>query len=234
MKKTIAAILAGAMTLYSLSVPTLAAGSSSTYGLVLPGGTSVHGGEVSSGTYVNENNKNLVFLIVDSAKTNLLNSSVYNSATVWNNISNNVDVYVYYDALPSPFPLDKIIPMPVIGTQLEGNVVAQTIPHDKNGNVVSVNSNWMYVHIEMDTSPNAFSIASDPTAAAKKTFIHEVGHALKLEHPTKNATITGHSYNGYPYAVMNQNLPKSLGGASQVASCPTWHDIECLTYKWGE
>lgn len=237
MKKTIAAILAGAMTLYSLSIPALAAGSSSTYGLVLPGGILVHSKEVFSGSYLDENNKNLALVITPNAQTSLLTTSVYNSATAWNNISNNVHVQVYFDSLPSSYSnSNTAYPIMVYGQVMNGGVLGQTVPYNVHGNKGEevANDDWSFVFIYINNSVNAFSSATNPTTAAKMNFTHEVGHALKLAHPTKKSSIAGHTYDGYPYAVMNQGYPKSAGGPSQVSSIPTWHDTECLTYKWGE
>lgn len=61
------------------------------------------------------------------------------------------------------------------------------------------------------------------------TFTHEVGHSLKLAHPVNNSSLSGHVYNGLPYAVMCQGMPNSTNVASTVSS----HDKDNLKAKWG-
>lgn len=83
--------------------------------------------------------------------------------------------------------------------------------------------------ILMNKSDGVFSGANNPTAAAKKTFTHEVGHALKLAHPAKNSSLSEHTYyGGIPYAVMNQGFP-----VNAVATTVSSHDKSCLIAKWG-
>lgn len=70
------------------------------------------------------------------------------------------------------------------------------------------------------------------TANARKTFLHEVGHALKLKHPEINANLSAHTVsNGRPYAIMNQGYVRSSSDA--VAPDIAFHDKVCLKTKWG-
>lgn len=71
----------------------------------------------------------------------------------------------------------------------------------------SANDDRAYATVAVNTNSNAFSGAADTTAAARKTFIHEVGHLLKLCHPAVNSSLEDHTHYGYPYAIMNQGLP---------------------------
>lgn len=119
---------------------------------------------------------------------------------------------------------------PVYGKDYGDIILGETVPLDASGNPVNFTDNWYSVKIYMNTSTSAFSEASNATLAAKKTFIHEVGHALKLRHPAQNKLLSGHSYrNGKPQAVMNQDFPNGKETASTVAN----HDRENLKAKWG-
>lgn len=225
--------MSSAIALCLLSASTIAEGTYEPYGVVLPGGVSIHGSEVNSGSYEYDNNEDLILFVTPSAQTSLLTTEVYNSATVWNNISSHVRVHIYFDAMPSKLPFKRTDATQVVGKKLDFQVLGQTCGYDETGDV-SPNSDWLYSKIEMNTGSGIYYNASDKTTAAKMTFIHEVGHALKLAHPKSNSSLQGHTYNGYPYAVMNSGIPNSVGGEPQVAASPTWHDIECLEYKWGE
>ena len=91
-------------------------------------------------------------------------------------------------------------------------------------------ANWYRVSIMMNNASNAFSGAPNATNAAMKTFTHEVGHALKLAHPTPNSSLAGHVYaNGVPVAVMNQGYPNS----TYIPLDPSGHDKNNLKAKWG-
>ena len=126
---------------------------------------------------------------------------------------------------------------PVYGDPNLGSTLGRTVPLDSSGNPVSAdlagaNSNWYSVRIYMNTSSSAFSGASNATVAAKMTFIHEVGHALKLAHPAKNKSLSGHNKGenkNLPLAVMNQGFPNGDEVSSTVAD----HDKENLKAKWG-
>ena len=73
----------------------------------------------------------------------------------------------------------------VTGKSYTDGTLGETIPRKADGSIANVDDNWAGVSIRMNTNSNAFSGASNPTTAAKKTFIHEVGHTLKLSHPKK-------------------------------------------------
>lgn len=118
MKKVISTILATAAALCSLSASGFA-DDAVPYGVVLPGGGSVHGSEVFSGSYEQDNNENLILLITPSAQTELLTEEVYNSATAWNNISSHVKVHIYFNSMPSKLPFKKTTPTQVVGSKFD-------------------------------------------------------------------------------------------------------------------
>lgn len=118
-------------------------------------------------------------------------------------------------------------------------------PYDASGNLIDVNVDenldldWAYVRIEMKVEPSAFYDTHNGLLSpnklitnARKTFLHEVGHALKLSHPKQNSTLSGHTVsNGRPYAIMNQGYVRSSSDA--VAPDIAYHDKICLKTKWG-
>ena len=117
----------------------------------------------------------------------------------------------------------------VYGKELPTGVLGLTEVYDSAGNSTSVNSNWNSIKIYLTNVTDSFSAASNITNAAKKTFQHEVGHALKLRHPAVNSSYVGHTYSGYPKAIMNQGLPNG----TYISYTITSHDKSNLRTKWG-
>lgn len=181
--------------------------------------------------------------VLYTAQTELLTKeNVYDYATNWNNISNNVKVSIEYQNSVVPYINNK---WPVIGMKYSDTTLGCTIPYDASGNLIDVNVDenldldWAYVRIEMKVEPSAFYdihnglLSSNKLITnARKTFLHEVGHALKLKHPERNAKLSGHTVsNGRPYAIMNQGYVRSSSDA--VAPDIAYHDKICLKTKWG-
>ncbi|MDD6058895.1 MAG: hypothetical protein PUB97_00760 [Ruminococcus sp.] len=193
----------------------------------MPLQSSAHEHDYLSGTYTGSINAScLMFRIESSAQTSLLTNEVYQAAFDWNNISSyvgTIGIAMYAPGMPSTGFFF------VYGKSFSDGTLGETVPRDASGNIVVANSNWRTVSINMNNSSSAFSGATNRTAAAKKTFIHEVGHALKLAHPIQNSQLSGHIYNGYPFSVMNQGYPNGY----EVSSSVTNHDCRCLEAKWG-
>lgn len=190
-----------------------------------------HTGDVLGGTYLYNSQKDLQLRITQSAQTSLMNSTVYNSALAWNNISSNVHVSVIMETPGMPTIAGT---MNVYGSNdLADGVLGRTVPYNSSGSEVSANSNWSYVVILINTTTSFYNTlnSSSATNAAKMNFIHEVGHALKLSHPEKNTSYSGHNKGGLPYAVMNQGYPSASYPA--VSSTVEDHDKSCLKAKWG-
>lgn len=186
-----------------------------------------HNGDVFSGTYTSSaicNQSNLNFKINSSAQTSLLTYNVYNKANTWSSTSSNVSVNV---VMSSPgMPTYGFYN--VYGKEYSDGTFGSTIPHDSNGNIVGVNDNWNSVTIYINTKSGTFA---DSTAASK-TFIHEVGHALKLKHPSSSFAYSGHTYEGgLPKAIMNQGAPNS--NKPWIATSIQTHDKNNITAKWG-
>ena len=196
----------------------------------LPLSTTAHNSDYWSGVYTGFiTQSNLKFRIESTAITSLLTSSVYHSAYNWSGISSNVGNIGVAIAAPG-MPTTGFFSL--YGQVLYGGTLGTTIYMDSLGNIVNANSNWHMVCILMNTDSSAYSGTGDPTQDAKKVFIHEVGHTLKLCHPVYSPGTSGHTYNGgYPKAIMNQGLPKS--STPWVSATIAEHDKSNLKAKWG-
>ncbi len=191
---------------------------------------SAHPYDYWQGKYIGKDGANILLRIGNSAQTDLLNyDDVYKYGFEWNHISSKVNVSIAYNSPGMPSLNGEVS---VSGKDLGSTIFGRIYPYDSKGNIMdddsSANADWAYATIVMNTNPNAFNGASNKTVAARKTFLHEVGHLLKLCHPTVNSSLTDHTHYGYPYAIMNQGLP---GG--QTASSIRPHDKSCLIAKWG-
>ncbi len=196
---------------------------------------SAHNEDYFGGKYIGESDADILFRITSSAQTDLLNKSdVYSGGSDWNNISSNVYIRLAYSTPGMPQLYGE---MYVVGEYRTDGVLGRTIPYYSTGVVAGsednpdVHANWAHVEIKMNTNPAAYNGASNPSAAARMTFTHEVGHALKLSHPAKGSSISGHNINGLPYAIMNQGYPGAQNGAT--SGIITSHDKACLRAKWG-
>lgn len=189
------------------------------------------------GKYIGMSGAKITLKIMNSAQTGFLTKdTVYKYATNWNGISSNVKISVVYE---TPGMSTTPGQMSVVGVELKKEILGCTIPYDANGkpldDSIGLRSDWAYVQIGMNTNPFAFSggVILDPVKTiinARKTFIHEVGHALKLSHPEPYAG--GHDkIGGLPYAIMNQGF--AYPSSDTVAADITPHDKGCLIQKWG-
>lgn len=193
-----------------------------------------HTGDYFGGKYVGGsiNLKNLTLRVSSSARTALLTEEVYKSAYNWNNISSNIKISNIIMETPGMPSTSSTVMVYGADSGFLGDAAAGTLPYDKNGNSTSLwDSDWSYAEIYLNTDVAAYDGVDNLTLAAKKTFMHEVGHVLKLDHPLQNSTYEGHVYDGRPYAVMNQGAPFAKGGA--VAPEVAQHDKNNLIAKWG-
>lgn len=173
------------------------------------------------------------FMYSSSSLGGYYTSTVFGNITDWNSISSNVNLSLTYRAPGMPSSLcDQFYQIYnesmtyLYGFNFTSQILGQTCPTDVNGNSVSVNSNWYKVAVFLNTSSPYIT----SSAQAKKVFLHEIGHCLKLAHPVSNTTYHGTLYGGLPYAIMNQGIP-----ASGTAVAPTiqQHDIDNLLGRWG-
>lgn len=201
--------------------------------VMLTSTASAHPEDYWGGKYIGHEDAKFTLRISRSAQTDFLNSDIYWSARDWNGISSNVRVNVSF-VINGRTTIDDGIN--VYGDNLGKYLLGYTTPYDSNGKPLDTSidgliSDWAYASITMNTNSSAFSGASDPKLAAQMTFVHEVGHVLKLTHPFISRGLGGHTIDGKPVAIMNQGLPGDFGGA--VSSTITGHDKSCLKAKWG-
>lgn len=204
---------------------------------------SAHPYDYWQGKYIGKDGANILLRIGNSAQTDLLNyDDVYKYGFEWNHISSKVNVSIAYNSPGMPSLSGE---MHVVGKYYPDNVTGETIPYDSNGNIMTkgagydVNGNWARIIINMNTDSDLFNGTGIPKEAARKTFVHEVGHALKLCHPFTTSKEANHTYEVYiegkkyyaPKSVMNQGAPTKSN--PQVASTVVAHDRSCIIEKWG-
>lgn len=135
------------------------------------------------GKYIGTDFVKLIFRVDGTALTSLLTyNNVYKYGTDWNYITTSVhvDILNYSPGMPSVSGH-----MMISGKTFDDDTLGELISYNAAGEPVGENSDWKYVAIHMNTDPDAFAGADDQVKAARKTFLHEVGHALKLSHPEK-------------------------------------------------
>lgn len=186
-----------------------------------------HVGDYHSGQYLSGatcNQSNLKFRVESSARNSILTSAVYSAGTQWNNISTEVNVSVVMAA--SGMPTTGFYT--VYGTSYDDGTYGELISRNAQGKIVSMDSNWYMVEISMNNNTSAFANSN----AARRTFIHEVGHALKLKHPSANFSLSGHTYyGGVPKAIMNSGPASS--SKPWIATAIEENDEINLIGKWG-
>lgn len=186
-----------------------------------------------NGKYIGKSDAKLLFRITQSAQTDLLNwVDVYSAGYGWSNISDNVEIGLVYATSGMPSFSGEMV---VFGKEYTDGTLGETFIYGSSGELEptnnNLNSNWDHVAIAMNTDSNIFNLASDPIAAARKTFVHEIGHALKLCHPVQAPNTDRHNIDDLPKAIMNPGFPNSQGGATSATI--TAHDKTCLRAKWG-
>lgn len=200
-----------------------------------------HDSDVFGGKYIGKTSADFVVRINPSACNRYLTiSNSYRYATDWNGISSNVKLSVINASPGMPsIPNSLAVNGVSIVAERGGVVLGQVLFYDKNYNECDENTDCACSAIEMNISADAQGKynelgenSKEANALAKKVFLHELGHALKLAHPVKSATHTGeNAYNGYPYAIMNEG---SLNDEVCASDTITDHDKSCLIAKWGK
>ncbi len=193
---------------------------------------SAHDGDYYGGKYIGKDGADILLRICESAQTSLLTKSgVYEGCYDWNNISSSVTVRMAWTVPGMPSLKDEML---VVGMDLSNTDYLAVTVYYRNGASVYGNSDWDTSKIYMSTALSDFQNGScrDAKEAARQTFVHEVGHALKLSHPLLSKGLPGHTKpGGRPVAVMNQGYPGSYDEA--VSPIITAHDKSCLIAKWG-
>ena len=231
MKKRVIALFTAAV----VACTTISASASTIYS---------HEDEFWSGKYLDNKQKNLCFFVRKSAQTSILTKDIYNPSA-WNDVSENVHVSVEFETDENSGLVNfrNAFVLGVTSYAFGGRTVrAETCPYDQYGRPIPMNEldrDWLQIDILMNTdekvySEKLYSGLKDKSVVAKKTFLHEVGHSLKLQHPVENSALEEHIFSGLPLSVMNNRRPYSQGGEIFTASEPTHHDRVTLIAKWGD
>ena len=201
--------------------------------LLMPSKSSAHLGDYFSGVYVASAPSQpsyMNFMVDSSALNGSFTQSVFSSISSWNNLSSNVHVLLTYRApgMPSNVVQNYYL---IYGSAMysgfsDPTLFGVTVPRNSSGTILQANDNWYRVEVYLNTSSGYLN----DSTKAKKVFLHEIGHCLKLSHPIENSSLLGHNYNGKPMAIMNQGLPNALTG---IASTVQGHDVSNLQAKWG-
>ena len=207
------------------------------------------------GNITGHNTQSLKFFVFSSARNTILTmSGVYEPArqsapTGWNNIFQRVNISSITSTSPAS---DSIL---VQGMNLGNTTFGRIAAYDRNGNMVggnwpndtTVHQNWHVVTIWMNNTDNIWKRDNSNLSTAtqrqraKGVFLHEIGHALKLQHPAVGDEISqpnGHSipdpmsggFRWYANSVMNSgDYP---GKKSWIAFETKTHDRQNLTDRW--
>lgn len=215
---------------------------------MISGTASAHTGDVIGGGYIGRTEANFVLRINSSAQTNVLNyENVYQYGYSWNDLSSNVDLGVATAGGGMPTIANQLSVNGVkILSKAGGILLGRAVPFDQNNNRLGedkngdgyadtdINVDWAYSIVEMNISSDAESYYENAVSRginmAKLVFTHEIGHILKLAHPAQSSSYSGHTYDGYPKAIMNKG---SLANEPCMSYTITDHDKSCLIAKWG-
>ena len=188
---------------------------------------------IMSGSWWWNGQSDLKLYVSSSALITEFSQADYGCVNQWNYISNNVNVSVLFPA-PQASLYDKSV---VYGyTEYSSNLGGLTTYYDINGGKIAPG---VVYRVSISLNFGSLLFSSSPTQSCKKTFLHEVGHALLLEHPAENTLYSDHIYSGpcgnntymhgIPKSVMNQGYPNSTYISPNVVT----HDIHQIQQKWG-
>lgn len=218
---------------------------------MISGTASAHSNDVWAGRYfrlipsttaggeprlVERDTADFVLRINPSALNSTLTyNDVYTHATDWNGISSKVKLTTINNANGTlPNLSDQIdVEGEIIPTIDEYITFGYTYPYDMYGEEAELYAWWCGAKIMMNISNDVMTyyLYYDETGLQpRKTFVHEVGHVLKLSHPIQSSRAEGHTIDGYPWAIMNQG---SVDYSSYTSPTVTQHDKDCLKEKWG-
>lgn len=187
----------------------------------------------------------------------LYSGNDFSSALLWNGITENVIIYGPNDTVPSG--ITPIIVTFATDTTLNSGTYGETIPNGVTPTELRsmpssqyyalYTSNWNSVTIYLNgktghNNPFIHSLPneSDREIQINKVICHEMGHALKLAHPSEeNDDGLRHTFAGCRgdyagqesvYAIMNQGRFNDTVDRKLTASMPQDHDKINLTSKW--
>ena len=165
----------------------------------------------------------------------MLTPELYQLGNVWNGITPNVTVNILIDAQSGAWPNFNAFNVEVVGREFDptprgvwlGRFAANGV---EEYCAIIYNSNWTHGIIEMSINTEPGSLLTLPLIEREVTFIHEVGHALKLRHPHDV-----HGHNWRPISIMNQCSPVShmVEHPGTMSARPSRYDEFNLIQKWG-
>jgi len=195
--------------------------------------TSYFRGNVSSS---NSGGITLRLGVLPQAITRQLSWEVYEVANTWNNISSNVSVDVFQIRNKQAWPATST---PTFDVAVEGFlfdnecgywiVLGDFTPFGAPNSPTWLDHDWHSGRIRMSLGSQGQDINAPDRGECRlkdrqKVFLHEVGHALKLDHPHD-------AHPGWrPLSIMNQGLPS---GNNDVTARPQGYDKFNLIQKWG-
>ena len=179
----------------------------------------------------------------------------FSSAKLWNSITEHIIIYGPGDALPAgitPFVVTfKTANLPVEYdvnmTEITGFTTGLTVPNGLTRNEFSsltleeqenlLSSDWNSVTIYLTSSADAYADHTnyEREQQIRATIAHEMGHALKLQHPYEDDFVhlfeQSHGVFGKNtvYAIMNAG---NMFNANMSAAVPQAFDIINLISKW--
>jgi len=175
--------------------------------------------------------------VLPQAITSQLSWEVYEIANTWNNISSNVSVDVFQIRSKQAWPATSA---PTFDVTVEGFffdnecgywiVFGDFTPFGAPNSPTCLDHDWHSGRIRMSLGGQGKDINAPDRGECRlkdrqKVFLHEVGHALKLDHPHD-------AHPGWrPLSVMNQGLPSRN---NDVAARPQGYDKFNLIQKWGK
>lgn len=186
----------------------------------------------------------------------LYSGNDFSAAKLWNGITEKVKIYGPNETVPSG--ITPILVTFKADTSIASNTFAETIPNgytpsvfdglDTNQQVSILASQWTSVTIFLNGKTSSIGnpfyqlTGDDRIAQINKVICHEMGHALKLAHPSENnGDGLRHYFSGCRgnyagqesvYAVMNQGFFNDTVDRRLTAASPQDHDWVNLISKW--
>ena len=198
--------------------------------------TFLHAGENTCG--IDENNEFHIKVVVDSSlyEGGWITYDMMNAFNVWEEASNN-KVHIY---MPGESHPENVFVVTVIGTHADDNNDGEGeyagLTNHISGQNYSQDLDWDEAIMKINL--DEFSKWSDTlarSAYAKKVFIHEMGHVLRLD---EVMLVSGFKV-PHTVSVMHQGwaftVPGSVNAVTSTfcVALPTALDIYSLNEKWG-
>jgi hypothetical protein len=216
--------------------------------------SSGHNQDIFTGSIAYDRANIKVYIAANAKVGNVLTMARYRELLTvgrgWNGISSKVKITSVEEGIGNIYTAINVFGHTYPSISM---TFGETVPIDSNGNIINtltgLNGNWSYIYIFMNDDANLWTRGGVSTAIVEqrvvKVITHEIGHALKLRHPSDagasawnpisehNIPAEGNNHSLLlPQALMNQGFPdEDLNGAVRPA-CSN-HDRSNLIAKWG-